>query len=328
MRLSPPEKGGAEALRADTICGYISTIRRFTSVGFGCDILVAECQLRAREHAKAMRWDDGPAADRGLRRPIRGEHLEQQAANEAFDKTSSYGKLRWAVVTLAYNLLLRGGDVGRPSSGKPWSVKHGIAWKHVKAVWKLVEPLERSTLSEATLRELQELVAVLVKPCKDTDARKKRYPMLMSWKVAMRALQQWYECCLQWASPAELESRAVFELPGGVRVVSTKDVATMFKEVAAACHIDTSDVGGAAGRIGGAIDVRCVVGPEELKRLLAERGRWDSDIGFVYSRPDAMRHLWLSESMSGARRLDIESLVNGLKITEEAFAQPADMRAR
>ena len=72
-----------------------------------------------------------------------------------------------------------------------------------------------------------------------------------------------------------------------------------------------------------------MVACEQGTRLIKERGRWDSDVAFVYARPSVAAHLVLSATMGDSARVDIESLLASLEIgqrvqgQEAAFAQPA-----
>ena len=114
---------------------------------------------------------------------------------------------------------------------------------------------------------------------------------------------------------------------------------TMFRECATACGLNPLDAGSNAGRIAGAEDiydaclcqggVTAAVAAEQGTRLIKERGRWDSDVAFVYARPSIAAHLVLSATMGDHARVDIESLLASLQIgqrvqgQEAAFAQPA-----
>ena len=80
--------------------------------------------------------------------------------------------------------------------------------------------------------------------------------------------------------------------------------------------LPTEDVGGASCRIGGASDIRRAVGIVRGKELLQERGRWQSDIGWIYQRGDLGEQLTLSADMSYACGRTIEECVPG-------WAQPA-----
>ena len=129
----------------------------------------------------------------------------------------------------------------------------------------------------------------------------------------------------------------LFSMPDG-RVPCTADVTEMFREGARALAMDASMMGAPAARIGGATDIfdallaRGVapeVAAEQGQRLIRERGRWDSDVGFIYARPSAEAHLAMSVAMGEDCRADLESLVASLAMPGDAghelFAQPASL---
>eukprot|EP00965_Chrysotila_dentata_P035969 1197073-Pleurochrysis_carterae.AAC.1 len=60
-----------------------------------------------------MRLEDGPAGTRRLSRAFRASHF-LQLASAGYDRRSPRGVVEWAAALLAHNLLLRGGEIGRP----------------------------------------------------------------------------------------------------------------------------------------------------------------------------------------------------------------------
>ena len=70
---------------------------------------------------------------------------------------------------------------------------------------------------------------------------------------------------------------------------STSDMRRIARAVAGAAGENPDDFGAHSFRIGGASDVKdlfdaSAAGLEEAKRMLKKRGRWRSDIAFIYSR--------------------------------------------
>ena len=80
--------------------------------------------------------------------------------------------------------------------------------------------------------------------------------------------------------------------------------------------IEPDETGGVAFRIGGATDVRQKEGIEAGKELLKERGRWASDIGWIYQRGDVGAQLGLSIRMTEGGGVATETLLPG-------WSQPA-----
>ena len=72
----------------------------------------------------------------------------------------------------------------------------------------------------------------------------------------------------------------------------------------------------AACRIGGACDIRQAEGIERGKVLIQERGRWASDISWIYQRGDVGEQLLVSLDMVGASGASAETVIPG-------WAQPA-----
>ena len=79
----------------------------------------------------------------------------------------------------------------------------------------------------------------------------------------------------------------------------------------AALGLPPDDTGGAAGRIGGACDIRQSQGIERGRLLIQERGRWASDISWIYQRGDVGEQLQLSVDMVDASGASAETFVPG-----------------
>ena len=86
---------------------------------------------------------------------------------------------------------------------------------------------------------------------------------------------------------------------------------------AAAMHLSMQplDFGAPSLRIGGAEDYYDLYG-SDAQNFIKERGRWNSDIAFIYSRPSAKRHAAYSAELAKASGLNLEVLIDG-------FSQPA-----
>ena len=99
----------------------------------------------------------------------------------------------------------------------------------------------------------------------------------------------------------------------------TADTNKLAKEMAAALGQDESEFGGKSFRIGNATDIAATVGMVAAERLLRERGRWKSDVAFVYKRALATDHLRLSAGMADAQGRDLEAMCAG-------WCQPSTFR--
>ena len=100
------------------------------------------------------------------------------------------------------------------------------------------------------------------------------------------------------------------------RTIETNELA---KEMAAALGLDPSEFGGKSFRIGGATDIAATVGMTAAERLLRERGRWKSDVAFIYKRALMTDHLRLSAGMADAQGRDLEAMCAG-------WSQPSTFR--
>ena len=89
--------------------------------------------------------------------------------------------------------------------------------------------------------------------------------------------------------------------------------------MAAAAGIPAEAVGGKLWRIGGATDLREVLGMDRGPQLLKERGRWASDIAHIYARANMRDQLWVSQTITDASARAVEDMVAG-------WVQPTSFR--
>jgi hypothetical protein len=103
-------KKGQQVL-SKSIAGYISALRAERSIGAGYNLLSSRAINISSIALKAMRREDGPGEARRLRRGLRIQHFRTAVLN-GLDFWSRSGLQRWARALVAWNLLLRGGEVG------------------------------------------------------------------------------------------------------------------------------------------------------------------------------------------------------------------------
>eukprot|EP00965_Chrysotila_dentata_P184147 6080172-Pleurochrysis_carterae.AAC.1 len=77
-----------------------------------------------------MRLEDGPAGTRKLSRAFRAAHCTQLTA-AGYDRRSARGVDEWAAALLAHNLLLRGGELGRPQE-RDFDATRDITWSSLQ----------------------------------------------------------------------------------------------------------------------------------------------------------------------------------------------------
>ena len=109
----------------------------------------------------------------------------------------------------------------------------------------------------------------------------------------------------------------LFVLPNG-KHWQTRNTLQLARSIALANNMDPKTVFARAFRIAGATDMRDVLG-ESAERIIKERGRWQSDIAFIYQRALVKTHLDASAAIGAARGQDIEAMVHG-------WVQPAGLR--
>ena len=102
---------------------------------------------------------------------------------------------------------------------------------------------------------------------------------------------------------------------------STSDMRRIARAVAFAAGERPEDFGAHSFRIGGASDVKdlfdaSAAGLEEAKRMLKKRGRWRSDIAFIYSRASLDVSLEMSVRLASVDGRDVEGAF-------AAWAEPA-----
>lgn len=124
---------------------------------------------------------------------------------------------------------------------------------------------------------------------------------------------------------AEWDATPLFAVPartGQECVITTDDMHTIAVEIFALAGEDpsTAECGAHSFRIGGATDIREVLGVERGRVVVTDRGRWcDSDIGFIYARVSSDEQLHASRNMMLANGRDLERLFHG-------WSQPARRR--
>ena len=103
---------------------------------------------------------------------------------------------------------------------------------------------------------------------------------------------------------------------------STLDVSRIVRDVAVAAGEDPADFGAHSLRVGGASDFRdlfdcSTAGLEEAERVLKkQRGRWRSDIAFIYTRASLATALEVSARLAHVDGGEIEAAFS-------AWAEPA-----
>ena len=100
-----------KTLASDTIDGYVSTIKTLRSFEAHYAVVLDSTDVVRPRASKATRRTQGPPGERQLKRGIRASHLRRLIAM-GYDRSSARGVAEWAAALVAWNVLLRGGELG------------------------------------------------------------------------------------------------------------------------------------------------------------------------------------------------------------------------
>ena len=307
------------AVLSDTVDGYVSTIKIIRGIEMHYRITLDATNVIMPAASKRARQAQGPPGARSLKRGIRASHLRQLAAM-GYDRVTARGMLEWAAALVAWNILLRGAELG-VVPGKTFDPARDPTFGAIEF---------RAPCADSSW--LPWLTWDIV-PCKDTTARLRSCPMAIQRRshgaLGADPLCVYDAIVLAWRARAgsapptigratgPLASRAFFVGRSGT-VWDTEDTRQLARRMAAALGLEPSEFGGKSFRIGGATDWRDVFGAD-AQRIITQRGRWHSDIALLYQRALAEAHLRGSAAVGDAAGADLESLCRG-------WVQPATFR--
>lgn len=132
------------------------------------------------------------------------------------------------------------------------------------------------------------------------------------------AIRAQYELRCQQVPPHDRSTAPLFLTAAG-SFWTTEDVRSLARAWAPAVGIPPKETGGKSFRIKGATDIRAQYGNEHGARVVQERGRWGSDVSFIYSRSHAQGQLDASATMADAVGGSLEALI-------PTWTQPARRR--
>ena len=316
----------SETIDTKTAAGYVSAIRAFISRDGGVQMRSERCNIRPKAIQRCVRRTRGPAVSRRRRIGIRAVHLRAADADESFDRTSTWAKRRrWCAAVVGHQLVARGAELGR-ADGQTLSRTRGLRWRNVE--WHGLGTLSRTHL----------VLTVHLCAAKDVEGGGQRFPLLIRRRAVGAAPLEaedsmcaydllraaWREDADQLGELAALD-RPIFRrscADGDDHAFKTSTMLGIAREVAEAAGLDPSDVGGHSFRIGGATDFRDLYdntseGLAEARRVLMARGRWKSDIAFIYVRTSAVTALEASARVADVDTRDVEAMFSG-------WAQPAN----
>ena len=310
-------------IEPDTIAGYVSAIRSLLSRDGGVLFRSAAHDVRVKALTRGIRRARGPRRTRRRRLGLRACHLRAAAACRTFDRHRTWAnRRRWLAAVLAHSLLARGGELGRVT-GKAFRHDRGLRWRDIE--WH----------ATGTIHPTHAALTVHMCSVKDGEGGGVRHPLQIRRRARGTSKVDDPMCCYDllrraWADDAAvLGSDAALDAPifrrsargGAEDAYSTTDVHRIVREVAVAAGLNPDDFGAHSARIGGATDFRDLYDPstqglEEARRVLKKRGRWLSDIAFIYARTSIDTSLEASARLADVDGRDIEATFAG-------WAEPA-----
>ena len=308
------------ALASDTVDTYVSTIKTLRNFEAHYKVTLDATNVVMPAASKAARRAQGPPGERQLKRGIRATHF-RKLISLGYDRSSARGMIEWAAALVAWNILLRGGELGVANS-REFDPKRDAAFGAV--TWRSPCP-DSEGLPWLTWD---------VVPIKDTTARRRVCPMAIRRRgrgpLGSDPMCVYDAIVIAWSAQAgappplegrtpdpALARRAFFHGRRGT-VWSTDDTRDLARRFARSLGLDPSEFGGKSFRIGGATDWRDVFGAD-AERVITQRGRWHSDIAALYQRALAETHLRGSAAVADAAHADLESMCRG-------WTQPATFR--
>lgn len=301
------------------IADYISAIRAFRSREAGYNLLVSGGNLRLPPQLQQMRREDGPTGARELQRALSARLLRRLAQRPDFDRWSSRGVLRWAVLWGGHNLLLRGGEFGCVDN-REFVSAYGLTLADCDWVAPCAETGGYHALVVDVMVIKDERVTRARTPCLIRRRQPPHTPRGVDPCCAYDAMRALWELRVAQVPPTELSRAPLFAMADG-QAVSTANVLAFVREAAVAAGESPADFDSRSLRIGGATDLYHLFGPQEAERIIAARGRWCSMIHQIYTRLSATSMLAVSSVMADATGVDLEAFRHG-------YVMPAIVRTR
>ena len=310
-------------IKSKTIGKYVSGLRGIKEQHIDMKISIPGVGLAYGQQLKQMRREDGPTGQRSLQLPLRSQHIRALTRPTlGYDRSSRWGKYRWALMHAGHQGLLRGGDVGVVDSAHPFEPALHITC----ADGSPDDPSVSWTWGLLSADGQRPAVYMWVLPTKDATghndaAHSKAHPVVIerlrpAGDHSLDHICPYEAISAAWTMMCEevpLEQRAstpFFRLDSG-RVVATADVLAIVREVVATLQLgDPVHYGGKSLRIGGATDILAACGWDiaRAEAIIAARGRWCSEIWQLYSRISAAAQGEASTSMALASDVSVESM--------------------
>lgn len=305
-----------QTIRGDSVASVLSTLRAYATLEARYSLMPAGFNVAGPRAATHMRREDGTSTERGLRLGL-GVDEFLQLDSGGFDRSSPRGKMDHGAGLTLYAVTGRGGEIGLVQGRKPSEWRPDTSPVMADADWN------RQPSANSGWRPWCYLQWY---PIKDSSATHSKVvtPIVRRHDgapgadpaCAYDALRVVYNERLRvLPRGADLATAPLFVHHSTGKVYTTADSRRIAKAMAAAAGLDAELAGGSAFRIGSATAIYSQYG-EAGQRVLRERGRWHSDIGFIYAR------LTEANALEAARR----AMLAGSGRTVEAATGRAQQR--
>lgn len=258
-----------------------------------------------------MRQQEPPGRERRLNeRGLMARDLDALARVATFDRFSATGQRDWGMLVGGHNLTLRGCEFGR-ADARAFVGRRGLT------IADLDWGDERSPRRGADGRRL---LWVWVYPAKDPRVTHKKILVPVVRRhgdevgegadplCPYDALRAVWRDVSRHAPRARWADTPLFQNALG-GAVCTSDVGAAVRRAAAAIGIDATTVGAKSLRIGSATDLLFYMrDAARVERFLEARGRWQTDIGFIYARRTLEEAVEVSLALGSSRATSLEAV--------------------
>ena len=135
--------------------------------------------------------------------------------------------------------------------------------------------------------------------------------LLAHWRMRKSCVCRRRPVCSPPDSCPDCAAAPLFVWPGTARVWTSQDGLDVVRDMAIALGLDPDEYAGHSLRIAASSDICDFYGEEKGSHIVTRRGRWDTDISFIYRRNTAVDQLEASTSMIDATGLEMEALLPG-----------------
>ena len=293
--------------RADNVAAVIGTLRAYRQLGARHCLLDGRFNVFMRRVQKRWRGEDGPRLERKLMLGIRAYHFAR-LDEVGWDRTSQVGVYEHALASTCKSVVGRPGEPGMVDGKREadWDPTRGVTVADARE-WFAATPDVNAGLPWMRIRWF---------PIKDGTQTHEKVPTPISKRTSAPrgtdpacpydALLAWWEVRSAAVPETEWATAPLFCHPVTGKIPRTRDLSSLAKKMGRALGLHESSVGGKSWRIAGATDLYDTY-QEHAQRLLKERGRWKSDIAYIYARVSEAAHLEASRRMAGATGRDLES---------------------